>query len=96
MFVCDHADKYVLAAGKRTLYIAEIDTNKIVREVAIDDDITGKMISFTSELRFDTCHNMSCHFDSFVFEILIYLLKDCSATLTQHYYQQKTRYILLI
>ncbi len=44
LFVCDYADKYVLAAGKRTLYIAEIETNKIIREAVIDDDITGMTV----------------------------------------------------
>ncbi len=44
LFVCDHADMYVLAAGKRTLYIAEIETNKIIKIVATDDDITGMNI----------------------------------------------------
>jgi hypothetical protein len=41
LFVCDFASNYLLAAGKRTLYICDIQTAKIIRKIAVDEDITG-------------------------------------------------------
>jgi hypothetical protein len=59
LFVCDFASNYLLAAGKRTLYICDTQTANIIREVVVDEDITGTMRFSESKIPIDTCHKVT-------------------------------------